>query len=237
MLRLRVLAVLSSLSLCAASASAYTVTYTSDTDFLANASFTKFFGANVRWGKPGAADWEYAIVNANETSTLGSQQQHEWALNPDPNSHSYLLDWDDNTGVAALSISLETNVANAIPSPVGSVNALVIRARASGVNGEAITLDSPITISFDDDLGNPLVVGPLNADADAQYIVIVDARLGGGFSVGGLASIFRDDGSAPIEGSEPQYGFKVGFVPEPSTALLLGGGLLALSLARRRARY
>ena len=236
MLWLRVLAVLSSLSLGAASASAYSVSYTSDTDFLANGNFTKFFGANVRWGKPGAADWEYAIVDATETSTLGSQQEHEWALNPAPNAHNYLFDWDDNTGVAALSISLEANVASATPSPVGTVNALAIRARASGTNGEAISLDSPITISFDDDLGNPLVVGPLTGDANAEYLVIVDARLAGGFSVSGLASIFRDDGSAPIEGSEPQYGFKVGFVPEPATALLFGGGLLTLALVRRRAR-
>jgi hypothetical protein len=240
MLRLRVLVGISLLCLVASSASAYTVAYVSDADFLANGNFTKYFNANVRWGSGTASgDWEYSLMNGAETTTFGVEQQHDWVENGglgDTNPHSYLLDWDDGTGVASLSISLEIPVSSTTPPGVGTVNALAIRAKASGVNGEAVTLTSPITISFDDDPGNPLVVGPLVGDANAEYIVIVDSRLGGGFDVTGAASIFKDDGSPPPEGSEPQYGFKVGFVPEPGTALLLGCGLALLAGVRRRAR-
>jgi hypothetical protein len=226
------------IGLAAAPASAYVITFTSDADFLANGNFTKYFNANVRWGDGTASgDWEYSLMDAAETTTFGAQQQHNWVENPgggDDNPHGYLLDWDDGTGVASLSISLEANVSSTAPPGVGIVNALAIRARASGTNGEAVNLTSPITISFDDDPGNPLVVGPLAGDGNAEYIVIVDSRLGGGFDVAGAASIFKDDGSPPVEGSEPQYGFKVGFVPEPGTALLLGAGLGLLALQSRR---
>jgi hypothetical protein len=221
------------LLLGSAPASALVISYASDADFLANAAFVKDFGANVRWGNGGpSGDWEYSVVDANDIPLAGGNpKQHDWQAGA--NLHDYVLDYDSGAGSVSLSLSdgggpFPGGVSSGTPAVAPGLNALAIRARSN--LGDAADVDSPITVVFD--LGGPnAVLGPVIGDGDAAYLVLVDARLAGGFQVFGAANL--QDGS----GSLPQYGFKLGHVavPEPAACLLLLGGV-AGAIARRGAR-
>ncbi len=81
-------------------------------------------------------------------------------------------------------------------------------------------------VQFDD--GSPdLDLADLVGDGDAEYIVVIDSSLADGFQ--GVADADLTEGS----GSLPQYGYKVGIIPEPATAGLLALGLAALATRRR----
>jgi hypothetical protein len=230
---LRFAAAVLALLLAGTPASALVISYASDADFLANAAFVKDFGANVRWGNGQAnGDWEYSVVDASDLPLAGGNpKQHDWQAGA--NLHDYLLDYDSAGGTVSLALSdgggpFPSGVSSGAPTVAPGLNALAIRARANF--GDAADLYSPITVVFD--LGGPnAVLGPVVGDGDAEYLVLVDARLAGGFQVFGAANL--QDGS----GSLPQYGFKVGHVavPEPAACLLLLTGV-AGGLARRRAR-
>lgn len=214
------------LVLGAHSASATTIEgYASDAEFLADANFTKFFGGNVRWGNAGpSGDWEYSVVDANDIPLLpGNPNQHAWAPGPAPNDHDVTFSYD-GAGFLLLDPSLPNGASTASGVSGTGINALAIRARADG--GDAASLLDPITISFLSG-GPDVVLSGLSGDADAEYIVVIDPRFADGFSVDAAARL--QDGS----GSLPQYGFKVGFIPEPGTALLVGAGL---ALMARRPR-
>jgi hypothetical protein len=188
--------------------------------------FTKELGGNVRWGNGATnGDWEYSVVDATDhpVDDVGPRQ-HAWASSPSTNDHTVSFDWD-GLGTITLDPGLPAGASVATGFPAGPINALAIRARAG--TGDVANLLSPITISFDS--GGPnVVLATLTGDGDAEYVVVVDSRLSGGFEV--VAHAQLGDGS----GSLPQYGFKVGFfVPEPNTLLLVGLGLSLLACRRR----
>lgn len=211
----------------AVNASAAVVSYTSDADFLANAAFTKSFGANARWGNSATnGDWEYAVVNAADVP-IGVSGQLNWYNGN--NLHSYGFDYDGLT-TARFDIDGDgaspVTTGNQTVSPLPSINALAIRARANA--GDIAQLTS-MTVLFD--LGGSVNLGSLVGDGNAEYIMLIDSRLAGGFSIGGNAQV--QDGS----GSLPMYGFKVGVstVPVPAAAWLFGSAMLGLvSMGRRR---
>lgn len=213
----------SALLLAATPASALTLTFSSDAAFLAT-TFTKDFGGNVRWGNAGASgDWEYSVVDGSDIPIGSAQQQYAWGGGANP--HDVTFAYDDGTGVADLTLSVDPDVSSASVAVGGDgVNAIAIRARAD--LGDMATLDD-ITVTFDVD-ATSVNLGSLAGDGDAEYVVLIDSRLAFGFTLTADANL--EDGS----GSLPQYGFKVGnAVPEPG-ALALIAAPLALALIRRR---
>jgi hypothetical protein len=205
----------------------------SDSEFLsfvALSGFTKDFGGNVRWGNGGpSGDWELALVNGPETATF-DQQQVDWNTGSAGNDH--LVDFVYTPGGLDASLEIDfaggvtsTHTGAPVPGP-GSVNALLIRARADG--SDVSTLSN---IEVDWGAGSAGWSGALVGDGDAQYAVFVGDVLASGFTVSASAAFA--DGS----GSLPMYGFKVGsvsdtqppgsVVPLPAGAWLLGAGLAA----------
>lgn len=211
----------------AAPASALTLGFSSDADFNANAGLTKDFGGNVRWGDAGpAGDWEYSVVDGSDVPLPGGNPlQYAWNPGPDMNPHEVTFGYDDGAGTTDLALSIAGAVSSGSPAVGGDgVNALAVRARAD--LGDAADL-SDIVVSFD--VGGSVNLGSLVGDADAEYVMLIDARLSDGFTL--TADVELMDGN----GSIPQYGFKVGnVVPEPGTVWLLGAGALGLVARRRR---
>ncbi len=207
-----------------ASAVPIVTNYDSDADFLANADFVKSFGGNVRWGNGGASgDWEYSVVDASDIPVgPGNPRQNAWLPGPSTNDHAVTFSFD---GVDAVTLdpSLAAGASTASGFPGTGLNALAIRARAN--DGDAANLVGGITITFSS--GAPILLGDLIGDQNAEYIVITDARIADGFTLTSTGQL--TDG----RGSSSQYGFKVGIIPEPSTALLVGAGLALLASRRR----
>ena len=213
-----------------ATAKAAIVSYVSDADFLANAGFSKSFGATSRWGNNPAAsgDWEYAVVNAAD-APVGTPGLVLW------NEHNVHEAHFSYTGLTAQYIMCDTSIfgdtgAQAVTGGSG-INALAFRARAGD---DDLSILGSIIVFFDVD--NSFVeLGDLTGDQDAEYLMLVDDRLAHGFQVWMLAALF-DEGVPSTAGSIPFYGLKVGTstVPVPAAAWLFGSGLALLGWLRRK---
>lgn len=212
--------------------SAAIVSYESDSDFLANAYFDKEFGFNMRWGRDGiTGDWEYAVVDGDDRP-ISPVGQVDWYAMPDYNddpNHRYSIAYDQGAGSATM--GLETISGQSFGSAAAGVspaqiNALVVRAKAS--SGD-VSLLSDIHVYFAQ--GGDAELGSLLGDADAEYLMLVDDRLAGGFWI--------EDGDVSLRdgsGSVPMYSFKVGMttVPLPSALLLFAPAILGFGALKRR---
>lgn len=212
-------------------ASAY-INYQSDSDFLANANFVKYFGGNLRWGNNATnGDWEVAVVDGNDYP-LGTPEQYTWE-----GLHSYsFVVTPDQPGQFNTSLTVDTNanqvVHTAQAQTLGSINALAIRANADSDNGDVATLYDPITINLSS--GGQITLPTLVGDSGdgtygsgAEYFVVIDDRLNDGFEVKGSALL--QDGAR----SYPMYSFKVGRVPIPGAAWLLATAVVVPVGVRR----
>jgi len=211
------------------------VQYESDNDFVTNAQFTKAFGANARWGNDATnGDWEYAVVDGGD-SPLGNTGQLAWSALPgyptsDPN-HGYQFSYDAGTGDLRLELddlSSSLGTSSGTVSPSAPINAIAARARADG--GDVATMHD-IVINFAG--GGSANLGTLVGDGNAEYVMLIDERLAGGFSIDGDATLVDGRGSLPM------YQFKVGTttVPIPGAVWLFGSGLLGLlGMTRKMAR-
>lgn len=219
------------------------VSYDSDSAFtnpVTGAQFTKAFGANVRWGNnAGNGDWEYAVVNASDAPFAGAQGSYQWTT-PGTGYPNQGYDFDYDAVSGQVTLRLRNGLAGAIGAvsadvtpgavPAPEVNTLVVRARAAG--NDVATMDA-FRVNFGGIYTGQFVDIPtLVGDGDAQYWMLVDARLAAGFTVTDFAIL--QDGS----GSLPMWQFKVGVtpIPEPTSVALLGAGLalLGYGAARRR---
>jgi hypothetical protein len=240
-------------SLAAVPAPAATVGYASDAAFLASAGFVSSGGANARWGNDGTSgDWEYAVVDGADMPL--SQGQLQWsdlagyaAGSPTVANHGFTFTYAVSGAltfalrdVNGVEVGSDTDpatpgtqrvAAGVIAPPLGGINTLVIRARAAagdvavvGPGGAAAGL----RVSFAG--GGFFDLDRLVGDADAEYLLLRDERLGGGFSITDNAAL--RDGA----GSLPMWQFKVGVtpVPEPAALPLAVGGLALLGLLARR---
>lgn len=225
--------VLAAAALLAAPAAARAQTVTSLSNdaaynaLLAAGTFTKFFGGQARAGRAGAADWEYAVVNNTGAATLSPTGEVDWAADA---VRDFRFAW---TGTqASMLVDGADGVRTAtVGAPAGgSVNAIVFRSLASGT-GVVGGFSSNLLVTFLS--GGSTTIGGFLGDADAEYRVLVDARLAGGFTVTGEGTVQGRTG-----GSNPMYEFKVGqasVVPEPSTYALFAAGLAGVAgVARRR---
>ncbi len=204
------------------------VSFSSDTDFVNNAQFTKAFGANARWGNGATnGDWEYAVVNSTD-NPFGTPSQLEWSglsgYNTTPN-HGYEFTYDGSSAVRLTlddqSGTLGTHSGTVSPTPP-PINAIAARARAA--DGDVATMhDIRINFTGSGYSGQYVDLGTLVGDVDAQYIMLIDDRLAGGFSIDGAATLRDGNGSLPM------YQYKVGtVVPIPAAAWLFGSALLGL---------
>jgi hypothetical protein len=210
------------------------LSFESDTAFLTfqNAgNFTKHFGANARWGynETPARSWEYSVVNAIDTPL--DQKEFVW------NNTQYTYNLTVNSAADTVSFNINngddsffdfSQITDIIP------NALVIRASATDIAGGAQRDAEMQSIIVNFTSGGSLNLGQLVGDNNAQYIMLIDDRLMGGFTVAGEALLAVTSGTGI--GSDPMYQFKVGNspIPEPATLLLLGAGLGGIGLLRRR---
>jgi hypothetical protein len=128
-----------------------TYTYSSDSDFLSSAEFTKYFGGNVRWG--GTTTWEYAIVDGPEYHAF-DEQHYNW-VHPGANQHNYEFTYDGSTHLATLHLNVgsdnsQHDVSAELLKYSKPINALAIRARAGLQPGDAdiATLFGDIAISL-----------------------------------------------------------------------------------------
>lgn len=238
----------------AGAAHAALVPYTSDGIFTSTANFTKYGGANVRWGNNATnGDWEYGVVNAGDIPY--SQGNIAWTGLPGYASGSTTVSNHQFTftyaATGAMSLALRNNSGTQIGTdtspasgvqltatgtftpPTGGVNTLAVRARAA--SGDIATVGpggtgAGIRVNFTS--GGFFDIGRLVGDSDAEYLVLVDDRLAGGFSIVDNATM--KDGS----GSLPMWQFKVGVtpVPVPAALPLFAAGLGLLGWVGRRRR-
>jgi len=217
-----------------------------DSDAAFNAlDFDKLVGANVRWGdSAGNATWEVSVVDGNDAPL--DQQQFEWTTGSDDNGHTLGATIDQDSFWFRVAQQTGSGVAVAISEgdmPAGNPNALFFRVRSDDDSDRFASLRG-LNLSFWDDAGttilDTLVLGDLLGSAgDVQYLGLIDDRLSGLFTIGGLGFLEAPDGS---QGSLPAYQIKLGIldgvpgseIPLPGTLLLLGGGLLGLGLRQRR---
>jgi hypothetical protein len=238
-------------ALCGGHAQAALVSYDSDASFVANASFVKVGGANARWGNGAInGDWEYAVVNAADAPvppTSDSQGQLAWGSvsgYPSGSTTQANLRFTysfTSTGLQSFSLrnvngnsigSIST-ATGTVPVPEGGINALAIRARADA--GDVAVVgpggnDAGLRVNFTS--GGFFDIGRLVGDGNAEYFVLTDTRLAGGFSIEDTATL--RDGS----GSLPMWQFKVGQVPVPAAMPMFVIGMAALGwfgTRRRRA--
>lgn len=239
-------------------AQAALTTFESDSIFTSTSGFTKVGGANVRWGNGAASgDWEYAVVNANDIP-LTPSGQGQLAT---PALPGYVASSDSvanmqftfsYTAAGLLSLSLRdindiavgdkgTVFGNVTPNP--AVNALVLRAKIGAGDYAVIgpgssTSGNPgdagvqgLRVNFTS--GGSADLFRLVGDLDAQYLMLTDSRLAGGFTINDTATL--RDGS----GSVPMWQFKLGTVsavPVPASLPLLAAGLGVMVWLGRRHR-
>lgn len=209
--------------------SAAIVGFGSDADFLASGGFTKLFGANARWGNNATnGDWEYAVVDGSDVP-INVSGQVEWSGH---NIHDPGFTYDGSSAQFVLSQS-GTPFADTGAQPVTGdpgLNALAVRARTG--NGDTATVSS-LVVSFA--AGGSVNLGDLVGDDDAEYVMLIDSRLAGGFLVEAVAEL-QDGGSTPAGRSLPMHGFKVGLttIPVPAAVWLFASALGCLGWRHRR---
>jgi hypothetical protein len=199
------------------------VSFASDTDFLAQAGFTKAFGANVRWGNGATnGDWEYAVVNGAD-APFGAPGQAGWTSLPA--YPAQVFDFAYGGGTATLTLDGLAPHSGTVGSP--AINALAIRARAGAGDAAGV---APFTLNLTS--GGSVAFAALAGDADAEYLMLIDPRLAGGFWIDDAGASLKDG-----SGSLPQWGLKVGVstVPLPAAAWLFLAGLSLLAGWIRRA--
>lgn len=234
-------------------------TFVNDADFNTNAGFSKVGGANVRWGNNAVnGDWEYAVVNASD-APIGASSQGQLALSALPGYASgsdavanmqFTFSYTD-AGLLSLSLrDIDGMSVGSAASVLGSVtlnpgvNALALRANIGtgdyAVIGPGLTTGGDpsaagvqgLRVNFTS--GGFFDLGRLSGDFGAEYLMLTDSRLAGGFTITDTATL--RDGS----GSLPMWQFKLGTapspVPLPAALPLLAAGLGVMGWVGRRRR-
>jgi hypothetical protein len=226
---------------------ALVTTYDSDAAFNAS-GFVKVGGGNVRWGNglAEAGSWEYGVVGANDVpiAPLG-QGGLAWASLPgyalaSDTVANHQFDFGFSAGgtftlalrdLSGTAVGSATTVSGTAPLLSAPVNTLALRARTGP--GDVAVIgpggnEAGVRVNFAS--GGFFDLARVVGNDPAQYVVLVDDRLAGGFTISDTASL-RDG-----QNSVPMYQFKVGVtaVPVPAALPLMGLGLLALGWAARR---
>lgn len=244
MIRARLAAVLA-IAATIAPAHAAIVGYNSDAGFLAS-GFASAFAANVRWGNDATnGDWEFSVVDGSDMPFSGAQRQLQWSGTPSytssPNHRYefvYNVDPGANNDDVSLALSTITNGAALDTASThnqldfSGINSFAVRARTGP--GDVVQFQN-LRVSFQ--TGGFVDLGGLSGDADAEYVVLIDDRLAGGFR---LTIPNQSYGTATLQdgsGSLPSYQLKVGITPVPVLAalplLLAGLGVLGVLGWRR----
>jgi hypothetical protein len=240
---LRLLAAAAIAAAVIAPARAAIVSYASDASFIAS-GFQGRFGGNVRWGNNASnGDWEFAVVNGSDTPYSGQTRQLNWTGIPNYGSspnHRYefvynVVDGANNDSVTLRLRDTSGGLLGGSASQYSSldfadINTLAVRARAAA--GDVATLQN-IRVEFQNGgFAAFETLGTLVGDADAEYLVLQDDRLAGGFRVVIAGQTYGTATFTDGSGSLPAYQFKVGITPVPLPAALpafaAGLGLLAL---------
>ena len=215
----------------AGDAAAAVLRYSSQAEFLAKSGYSESAAAVVRQGDGDqGGPFEYALLKEGGVPVIDSLGDVTWSDHETHDPGLTVLE----TGLARLTLRDgeglfgDTGLRDIGANP--AINALVVQLNAE--NADSASLGN-ITVVLE--AGEQIGLGPILDEAgDGEFLMLVDTRLGKGFSLS-AAAVLIDAGDALDDATVPGYRFSLGAttVPLPAAGWLLGAALGLLGWLRR----